>query len=295
MSRTDHISIETRVVGGLVIVVLLLAVTVLYFFPDTTNPNFAWTIAPRTSAMMIGAGYAAGAYFFLRVVIGKRWHRVQAGFLPITAFTIFMLGATLLHWNRFHQGTLQFYLWTVIYVVTPFLVPFLWWRNQGSASAEVEQNDLRFSLRVRWLLGIAAAAGVVISGLCFAVPSVLISLAPWKLTELTARVFSGWSILTLLTVLTIAVDGRWSATRILFESAMVGQALAIVAMPRLWGDLDPSKLMTPVFIVGMPLAFIVFGGLHLWLDWRSRTRAPESAAEVRMGADRQRGPANPSQ
>lgn len=50
-------------VGGLVIAVLLLAITVLYVFPDTTNPNFAWAILPRTSAIMIGAGYAAGAYF----------------------------------------------------------------------------------------------------------------------------------------------------------------------------------------------------------------------------------------
>jgi len=295
MSRTDHISIDTRIVGGLVIVVLLLAVTVLYLYPDTTNPNFAWTIAPRTSAIMIGAGYAAGAYFFLRVVTGKRWHRVQAGFLPITAFTICMLGATLLHWNRFHQGTLQFYLWTVIYIITPFLVPFLWWRNRASASADVEQNDLRFSSPTRWLLGIAALVGVVISGLAFAVPSVLISAAPWKLTELTARVFAGWSILALLTVLTIAVDGRWSAARILLESAMLGQALAILAMPRLWGDLDPSRLMTPAFIVGLPLAFIVFGGLHLWLDRRSQARASESKAAVQMAVDRQRGPANPSQ
>ncbi len=295
MSRTDHISMDTRIVGGLVIAVLLLAVTVLYFFPDTTNPNFAWTIVPRTSAMLIGAGYAAGAYFFLRVVLGKRWHRVQAGFLPITAFTICMLAATLLHWNRFHQGTIQFYLWTGIYIVTPFLVPFLWWRNRAGTSQEVEIGDFRFSSRTRWLMRILALAGVVISGLVFAVPSILISVAPWKLTELTARVFTGWSILALLTVLTIAIDGRWSSARILLQSAMVALTLALVAMPRMWADLDPSRLLTPLYVAGLALALIVFGGLHLWLDRLGRARASESKAAVRVGADRQRGPSKPLQ
>ncbi len=286
MSRTDRISVDTRIVGGLVIMVLVLAVTVLYFLPDTTNPNFAWTIMPRTSAMLIGAGYAAGAYFFVRVVIEKRWHRVQAGFLPITAFTICMLAATLLHWNRFHQGTIQFYLWTGIYIVTPFLVPLLWWRNRAGASQEIENGDLRFSSRTRWLLGIVAVTGVVIAGLVFALPSFLILVAPWKLTELTARVFTGWSILALLTVLTIALDGRWSAARVLVESAMVALALALLAMPRMWADLDPSKLLTPVYVAGVALALIVLVGLHLWLDRLSRTRASESEAAVGAGAGR---------
>ena len=48
------------------------------------------TPTPSTSAgsaLLIGAGYTAGAYFFARLILDKKWHRVQAGFLPITAFT----------------------------------------------------------------------------------------------------------------------------------------------------------------------------------------------------------------
>jgi hypothetical protein len=271
-SHSDRISADTRVVGGLVILVLILAVFLLYFFPDSTNPNFSWTIVPRSSAIIIGAGYAAGAYFFVRVITERRWHRVQAGFLSITAFTICMLAVTLVHWNRFHLGTVQFYLWTVIYVITPFLVPFLWWRNRASAAPDLEENDVRFSVVVRRLLGAFAAAGSLLALLAFILPSPLISIAPWKLTELTARVFAGWSMLTFLTILAIAVDGRWSATRILAQSAMVAQALALLALPRMWNDLDPSRPTTPVFVVGLALALILLAGIHLRLDQLSRQK-----------------------
>jgi hypothetical protein len=282
-SHRDLISIETRVVGGLVILVLLLAVIVLYFFPDYTDPNFSWTIVPRSTAIIIGAGYAAGAYFFVRVITEKRWHRVQAGFLSITAFTIFMLAATVLHWNRFHQGTFQFYLWTIIYLITPVLVPFLWWRNRAGAAGDLEQYDLRFSAPARWLLGVLAVGGVLFSVLVFVLPSVLIAVAPWKLTELTARVFAGWSMLTFLTVLTIATDGRWSATRILLQSAMIGQALALLALPRMWNDLDPSRPMTLVFVVGLALALMIFAGIHLWLDRLSRHRRSDDKLPAQGG------------
>ena len=97
--------------------------------------------------------------------------------------------------------------------------------------------------------------------------------APWKLTPLTARIFSGWSILTLCTVLSIAADGRWSATRTLMESAMVGIALCLLALPRMWGDLDPAKPMTYLLVGGLALTLVAFIGLHLWLD-RLSLRAP---------------------
>jgi hypothetical protein len=267
--RDDRITPETKIIGASVIVVLLLAFLALYIFPTHADIDFAWTIVPPTSAILIGAGYTAGAYFFSRVVRETHWHRVQAGFLPITAFTICMLVATLLHWDRFHQGALAFYMWFIIYLITPFVVPFLWWRNRSHAYPGLEQADLRFPAAVRWVLGVGAGIGVALFVIIFINPSILIALAPWKLTPLTARVFAGWSILTLATVLSIALDGRWSATRILMESAMVGLGLTAVALPRMWADFDHSKPMTTLFVAGIFLTLIVFAVLHVWLDARA--------------------------
>jgi hypothetical protein len=202
----------------------------------------------------------------------NKWHRVQAGFLPITTFTICMFVATLLHWNRFHQGAITFYLWAIIYALTPFLVPFVWWRNRVTESRDLEENDLYFAPLIKWILGILGGVGVLAFLLVFIQPSILISLAPWKLTELTARIFAGWSILTASTILAIAQDGRWSATRLLLESAIVGIALTVLGLPRMWGDFDRANPITYVFIVGLILALITFIVIHLWLDRAGRQR-----------------------
>ncbi len=279
---SDRITLETRLIGAAVIIVLLLAFLALYLEPQHTDQNFAWTVTPPTSPILMGAGYTAGAYFFARVVTEKKWHRVQAGFLAITAFTICMLAATLLHWDRFHRGLPVFYLWFIIYLLTPLVVPFLWWRNRGTASPEVEAADLRFSRRVRWALGGGAALGVLAFVVVFFLPSILISLAPWKLTPLTARVFAGWSILTLATVVNVALDGRWSATRYLMQAAMVGLVLTLLALPRIWPDFDPSNPMAYLFVGGVAVTLVAFVVIHLRLD--SAARRVLQASKVGAGA-----------
>lgn len=264
--HSDRISLETRIIGALVILVLLLAFVALYIDPTHTDQDFAWTILPPTSAILMGAGYTAGAYFFARAVTERKWHRVQAGFLPITAFTVCMLAATVLHWGRFHHGQLVFYLWFVIYLITPVAVPFLWWRNRTTAAQDLEERDVRFSRWLRMVLGIAAGGAILAFVIVYAIPSILITLAPWKLTELTARVFAGWSILTLASVVSIAIDGRWSATRILMQAAMVGLILTLLALPRMWCDLDHANPMSLVFIAGIIATLVGFLAVHIGLD-----------------------------
>ena len=268
--KDDRVFAFTQIVAACVIIVLILAFIALYLFPDHTDIDFAWTILPRTSALFIGAGYTAGAYFFARLIIDKKWHRVQAGFLPITAFTICMLGATFLHWDRFHHSAFNFYLWTVIYIITPLLVPFIWWRNQSTGSKSLEENDVLFSKFMRTALEIIGIGGVLVFVIVFISPSRLISVAPWKLTPLTARVFAGWSILTLSSVASIGFDGRWSATRTLMESAMVGIGLTLVAIPSMWVDFNQADIMTYILVGALILTLIIFIVIHIRLDGLSR-------------------------
>ena len=278
-TRDDRVLVLTKVVAAGVILILLLAFLALYIFPTHTDIDFAWTILPGTSALLIGAGYTAGAYFFARLLVDKKWHRVQAGFLPITAFTICMLIATLLHLDRFHTGALNFDLWTIIYVITPFLVPFVWWRNQKTGLLGLEEHDVLFPSIVRTALKIIGGIGALLFILVLFRPALLISAAPWKLTPLTARIFAGWSILTLCSVASIGFDGRWSATRTLMESAMVGIALCILALPRMWNDFNFSNPMAYALVAGLAVTLVAFIVLHLWLD-RLSQQTPKNVRAV---------------
>jgi hypothetical protein len=160
--------------------------------------------------MVIGAGYLMGIVYFGRVATSARWHRVSGGFLPITAFCVAMVFATLMHLDRFHGGSLQFWLWAIIYAVTPFLVPGLWWWNHREDNGAPEPND---AVVPGVLRNVSAAAGALVglAGLAiFAVPALAISLWPWTLTPLLARVYAGWMMLPAVGGLTLSRERRAS-------------------------------------------------------------------------------------
>ena len=72
--RNDRVFPETRWVSVIIVPFLVAAFVILYLFPDRTQDLFAWGIQPRMSAMMLGAAYIGGAYFFVRAAANAPWH-----------------------------------------------------------------------------------------------------------------------------------------------------------------------------------------------------------------------------
>src|SRR5579884_3487184 len=140
--RNDRILPETRWISAIIVPFLVAAFAILYLFPDHTKELFAWGIQPRMSAMMLGAAYIGGAYFFVRAAMGARWHWVKVGFLPVTTFATLMGIATILHWDRFNHGSIAFWTWVVLYFTTPFLVPAVWLRNRKTDPGTLDTRDL---------------------------------------------------------------------------------------------------------------------------------------------------------
>jgi hypothetical protein len=267
-SRDDRVLIGTRLAAGFVIFILVLAVAVLYFHPDQTDQYFAWTVKPVMTPLAMGAGYAMGAYFFLRVMLSNRWHRAAPGFLAITAFTIAMLLATLLHWDRFHQGTWAFALWFIVYLITPVLVPLLWLRNRFSDPRTPEANDVSVPIWVRRVTGLGGAAICLFAVAVFLLPDLAIGMWPWQLTPLTARVLAGWLILVGVGGLVLSREAWWSAGwRLLIESAAVGAILLLIGAARTWSDWHLDNLLNVgiLLLVVVSLALLIaFYGLMAW-------------------------------
>src|ERR1700751_4982688 len=103
LSRDDRVFPGTRLLGAVIVPFLLVAFVLLYCFPDDTRHWFAWNVQPTITPLIMGAGYIAGAYFFVRVARETRWHRIHVGFLPVTAFTLFMAIGTFNHLDRFDK------------------------------------------------------------------------------------------------------------------------------------------------------------------------------------------------
>lgn len=265
---TDQVYPLTRGVALLVVPFLWAAFLILFFYPASSGERFAWAIKPEMTARYLGAGYLGGSWLFLNTIFGKRWHRVQVGFLPVTVFTWFMLLATLLHWDRFATGNLGFTLWLVLYVVTPFLVPALWFYNRKTDSGAPETRDVSIPSAVSGVFKFAGIGALAFVALGFFYPDLLIQIWPWTLSILTARVMCGWIALLGVGMLVLSGEKRWSSWKAPLESIVIWHLLVLVAIA-----INPADFKNGVFnwytlLVGVLIVFsLVF---YPWMEMRKR-------------------------
>ncbi|NJN44590.1 MAG: hypothetical protein HC806_07640 [Anaerolineae bacterium] len=229
MSKDDRIFPIIKVISAIVIPFLVLAFIILYFFPGTSGDRFAWEIQPQIMAMFMGAGYIGGAWLFINVVFGRHWHRVAPGFFPVTSFTIAMLVATILHWDRFNPSHFPFQLWFGLYIVTPFLVTWMWWYNHKTDPGTPEPNELFVPSMPRIVLRVLGVILLLYAIAGFLSPTWLIQTWVWELKPLTARVLSGWFSLLGVGGLVISRETRWSSWRVGIESIGIWHFLVVIA------------------------------------------------------------------
>jgi len=262
----DRILPLTRIIAAVVMPFLVAAFVILYFFPDESGRWFAWEIKPAMTAVWMGAGYLGGAYFFLRVLLDKRWHRVSSGFWGVTAFTWAMMWATILHWSRFDIHNLAFQIWLVLYAVTPFLVPFIWWLNHKTSAPETPDVVLPVAVRGGMaLVGVFMLASFLT---CYIRPELAISLWPWALTPLTARIMGGWFALMGVGGIVMARKTHWSSWRYEVESIIfVWQALVLLGAFIHMDDFKPGSAW---FFAAEAAAIAALLALHITMERRVR-------------------------
>jgi hypothetical protein len=217
-NRKDRILPGTRWVAALVIPFLVAAFAILFFFPQQTGALFAWKIQPSMSAMMLGAAYAGGIYFFGMVLRARQWHTIKVGFLPVISFASLLGVATLLHWDRFNHDHISFFAWAGLYFTTPFIVLFVWLRNRGQDPGPLDRQEVTIPNLARWCIGGLGVITLAVSLSLFLAPLLMIGIWPWTLTPLTARVMSAMFALPGLVGLGLALDARWSAAQIILQS-----------------------------------------------------------------------------
>jgi hypothetical protein len=265
----DRIFPITKIVAALVIPFLVLAFLILYLFPQESGNRFAWEINPYIMDIYMGAGYLGGAFLFLITLIGNRWHRVSAGFPAVTGFTIMMLLATILHWSRFDINHFPFQLWLILYVVTPVLVPWLWWRNRVTDPKVPEPGDVVMPSFVRIGVRLVGLALLLVSIISFIWQDLLIQIWPWTLTPLTARVLMGWGVLLGVGNITISTDPRWSSWRVAVGSIFIWHFLYLIGSFIHAGDFKDGQWLNwyNLSVVGLLAATAV---LYAWVKTTQR-------------------------
>lgn len=283
MLRDDRVLNTTRALAIVIVPFLLIASGILFLWTSETGRLFAWRIDEPMSALMLGTAYLAGAWFFARAALARRWHHVTVGFLPVTSFATFMLVATILHLDRYNQGHVSFMAWVALYVATPALVLVAWLRNRRTDPGAPEARDLRFPCPVRTVIATGGGFYVAVALLLLASPDLMADIWPWRLTPLTSRVVGGMMMLLGTFGLTIAADGRWSAARIPLQSLFVALCAGLVGAIRAWDTFDQGRPFTWVF-VGPWVGLLIAVPVGYWLverrldEGRSLVEVPGAGA-----------------
>jgi len=247
----DRILPETRWLAALVIPFLVIAFVILYIFPQDSEKLFAWKIQPTMSAMMLGAAYAGGIYFFAGVLKSKQWHKIKVGFLPIVGFTTLLGIATILHWDRFNHHHISFVAWAGLYFTTPFIVLIVWLRNRSQDIKALDPQENLLPALARGWIALIGVITLIISLYLFLEPAVMIKVWPWTLTPLTSRVMSAMFVLPGIVGLGIASDPRWSSAQIILQSQSLSILLILLAAIRAQNEFNWQSVESWIFVGGL--------------------------------------------
>lgn len=259
----DRVLPVTRLLAAIIVPILLAAFIMLFFFPNDSGRLFAWPINPTMSAMMLGATYLGGAYFFTRVVMAKSWQSVQLGFIPVSTFVGILGIATLLHWDRFTPGHISFILWAFLYFTLSFIIPVVWYRNQQASRGATDSTGKLIGGALRMAIGVLGVVLLVASAILLVFPQVMIGAWPWALTPLLARVMAAMFALPGLVGIGVARDGRWSSAKTIFEAQALSIIFIFIAMARAANEISWGMVGAWTFVGGL-LGVLVLIGFVTW-------------------------------
>jgi hypothetical protein len=267
--RSDRVLLPTRILAAVIVPFLVLAFLVLVPWPNDTKRLFAWAIKPTMSAMVLGSVYLGGAYFFLRVVRARRWHTVAGGFVPVGTFATLMGVTTIVHWDRFLHDHVAFWLWVVLYFTTPFLVFSVFLRNQREYDSTTDFSP-RIGPAAAGALVLAGVASMVMCVFLYLFPARAVTVWPWPLTPLTARMLGA--------IFALGVAGigawrerRWSAIRVLLQVAGFMLVLILIAAARARSEFDTSNALTWLFLAGFAMTTAALVVLYVRMESQSRS------------------------
>jgi len=286
-TRDDHVLPEMRVAAVVVVAVLVPALIILWGLPTRTDDLWAWTIKAPLTPIFMGAGYGAGAYFFYRVYRSERWHEVSVGVLSAAVFALLMLVTTILHFDKFNQGkahdalpdppvlaTIAYYGWTIVYILSPFVVGWLWWRNQQLDPGEPEEGEPLVPDGVRLVARVGAIGALVVAAVILVSPSVAVDHWGWGLTDLTARVIGCFTAQVGTGFLLLSLDARWSSWRILVQTFLIAVALLLVGAIRQWDTFLPDRPLKWAYLVGLVACAGALLALYRATDGRASPASP---------------------
>jgi len=148
-------------------------------------------------------------------------------------------------------------------------------RNRVTDPGTADPDDVLIPVLWRWVMGIVGAITIAVSVLLFLQPALMISVWPWQLTPLTARVTGAMFALPGLVGLGVALDPRWSSARLILQAQAFSILFILISAARAWDEFNQSNPVTYLFVGG--LALLLIGIIAFYLVMESRRKQNPTA------------------
>jgi hypothetical protein len=274
MDRKDRLILLVRIAFVPLAVLTAIFGPLLVLFPDSTSNFWAWQIKPALSAVWVGAGYTFGALAITTMLRAGSWRVAAVPIIATWPFSIVMLAATLLHLDRFFLGTINFYVWLIIYIALPVLLPLMWWLNRGYDPGPRAGEMLvpgRLSLAARVLGGILLPASL----LMILSPATATRFWPWQLSPLMSQVIGGWILFISAGLLCLFFERRYLAYRYFLPAAGIWMAVLFVFSFFHLDNFDPGRAATWIWFALVGGAAIALFGVSFYLELYQRRRGDQ--------------------
>ena len=281
-AKDDHLLAPTTWTSRAVVPVLAAAFVILYVFPGQSMTLWGWMVCPQMSALVMGGGYLAGAYFFTSVLRSGAWHRVAPGFLAVTVFSTMLLVTTIVQWDVFNHDHVSFWAWLALYVVTPALLPLLWIKNRRTDPGVLAPGDVVVPRRLRIAVGVGGALQLGVAAFMLGWPERAIGMWPFEIEVTEIRAISAFVAFPAVTWFWFLFEQRWSCFRITQQTAIVGLLLIGLGAPRVSGDFRTDGWFAGYCIA---LAVAVVLNVTLYVRMERRARLAPAAVATREEAE----------
>lgn len=237
--------------------------------PTQTATNFAWPIAARPSAALIGAFYLIVIPAMVLALFARFWEEVRVLVLPATVFTALLLGATHLHWDKFTTDSLPFHIWYASYLLPPPIFAVLYLIQQRRAVIFGSGRPLPKILR--WAMFVLGGLMLLEFAGRYALPQSLVADMPWPVTPLVARVTSAFLLAMGGMMLSAAWENDTCRARLVGPGLALALPLVAMQLGRFSEEIDWGhwRIITGAGLLGL---VSTMGVALCWLGWGSRAK-----------------------
>jgi hypothetical protein len=229
---------------GIIQLLLASAFVIWLLFLPAAGDKFAWPVAPKFTAMFIGAGFIARAFIGYFLWREKSWPKLRWQVAANYAFLIVIFIATMWHIEAMNwkSSLLVAHIWVLAYFIEPITLYLIEPRGEAArAPLPIDLQQGHVWMGLKRVAAVGLVVSVIIGGLLFINPRFLDTRWPWPLDPFDARIMAAFFALAALWCVEVYFGENWGEVR------LAGLGLAIIAVSNfiVWlvmlPQLDPSR------------------------------------------------------